>query len=255
MSASIFDFIAEVLMTSAAKIIQGAYRKIGKNSDDRNLGKSKLNEGLNYLNLLFQSYLTNTQLIEYDEEITFNLIIGQRSYIISKDSTPTPDVNENMIVKLKHVNLVNGNIRYPVEIVTDVYAYKTQRDTTITQRPKWVFLQNGINYSTLDFIIKPDLTYQCIVKAKFARNTILVSELNNELLEIPKGNYLFFEIQLAKILHLNYPGSVWNAELESHLIELMEDVQSAGDIDVAIETSKALRLYGDKFTPTLGVIT
>jgi hypothetical protein len=240
-------------MTSAANIIQGAYRKIGRNSDDRNLSDKKIAEGLNYLNLLFKSYLTNTQLIEYNEEITFNLVVGQRSYVISKEGGA--DVDNNMIVKLKHVNLVNQNIRYPVEIVTDVYAYKTQRDTSITQRPKWVFLQNGINFSTLDFIIKPDLTYECIVKAKFARNNILITELTDELREIPKGNYLFFEYQLAKILHHAYPGSVWNAELEATLTELKENVQSAGDIDVEIETSKALRFYGDKFTPTLGVIT
>lgn len=240
-------------MTSANDIIRGAYRKIGKASDDRNLSNTKITEALSYLNLLFKSYLTNTQLIEYDEEISFNLVVGQRTYVISKEAGA--DVNNNMIVKLKHVNLINQNIRYPVEIVTDVYAYKTQRDTSLSQRPKWVYLQNGINNTTLDFIVKSDLTYECLVKAKFARNNILMTEINNELLEIPEGNYLFFEYQLAKTLHHNYPGSIWNAELEARLEELKEDVQSSSDIDVEIESSKALRFYGDKFTPTLGVIT
>lgn len=240
-------------MTSAAQIIQGAYRKIGRNPDDRNLSDTKISEGLNYLNLLFKSYLTNTQLIEYDEEITFNLVVGQRDYVISKESGA--DVENNMIVKLKHVNLVQQNSRYPVDIVTDVYLFKVQTDTTITQRPKWVFLQKGINNSTLNFVVKSDDTYQCIVKAKFARNNILSTEINDELREIPEGNYLFFEFQLAEILHYNYPGSVWTPELQSKLDALKEDVQSAGDIDLEIETSLALRFYGDKFTPTLGIIS
>ena len=240
-------------MTSAANIIQGAFKKIGRNPDDRNLSDTKINEGLTYLNLLFKSYLTDTQLIEYDEEITFNLVVGQRDYVISKEGGA--DVSNNMIVKLKHVNLIQQNTRYPVEIVNDVYLFKVQTDTTVSQRPKWVFLQNGINKSTLNFIVKSDDTYECIVKAKFARNNILLTEINNELREIPVGNYLFFEFQVAEILHYNYPGSIWNAELQSKLDELKENVESAGDIDLEIETSLALRFYNDRFTPTLGVIT
>ena len=62
--------------TTASQIIQGAYRKIALNSDDRNLSDHKISEGLTYLNRLLQSYLTNTNLIEYDSEISFNLVIG-----------------------------------------------------------------------------------------------------------------------------------------------------------------------------------
>jgi hypothetical protein len=240
-------------MTSANDLIRGAYRKIGRASDDRNISQTKIKEGLHYLNLIFKSYLTNQFLIEYDETITFNLVVGQRDYVISKEAGS--DVNENMIVSLKHVNLIKNNIRYPVEIVTDVYDFKTQRDISLSQRPKWVYLQNGINKSTLHFIVKPDLVYECVVKAKFGRNNILLTEINNDLREIPEGNYLFFEYQLAKIFHHNYPGSIWNAELEKTYQELKEEVEAASDIDVEIETSKALRFYGDKFTPTLGVIT
>lgn len=240
-------------MTSANNLIRGAYRKIGRASDDRDISQTKIKEALSYLNLIFKSYLTNQYLIEYDETITFNLVVGQRDYIISKEAGS--DVSENMLVSLKHVNLVKNNIRYPVDIVTDVYEFKTQRDTDISQRPKWVYLQNGINKSTLHFIVKPDLVYECIVKGKFARNTVLLTEVNNDLREIPEGNYLFFEYQVAKILHHNYPGSIWTAELESTYRELKEAVEASADIDVEIETSKALSFYGDKFTPTLGVIT
>lgn len=253
MAALHFNFIAGGYMTSAASMIQGAFKKIGKNPDDRNLSDKKISEGLTYLNLLFQSYLTNTQLIEYDEEITFNLVVGQRDYVISKEIGA--DVSNNMIVKLKHVNLIQQNTRYPVDIVNDVYLFNVQTDTTVSQRPKWVFLQNGINKSTLNFIVKSDDTYQCIVKAKFARNTILVTELNDELLEIPQGNYLFFEFQLAEILHFAYPGSIWTPSLAAKLSELKEDVESAGDIDLEIETSLALGFYNQRFSPRLGVIT
>ena len=240
-------------MTSAANIIQGAHRTIGILSDERNLSGSKTVEALNYLNLLFKSYLTNTQLIEYDDEITFNLVVGQRDYVISKEVGA--DVDNNMIVKLKHVNLIRQNTRYPVQIVNDVYLFKVQRDTTITQRPIDVFLQNGINKSTLNFIVKSDETYQCIVKAKFARSNVLLTEINDELLEVPHGNYLFLEYQLAKILHHKYPGSLWSADLEAQYQELKANVEGASDIDLEIETSLALRFYGDKFTPTLGVIS
>jgi len=240
-------------MTSAADIINGAYRTIGLFSEERNLSGFKKEEGLRYLNLIFKSYLTNTQLIEYDDEITFNLVVGQRDYVISKEVGA--DVNNNMIVKLKHVNLVQTNTRYPVDIVNDRYLYEVQRDTTVTQRPKQVFIQNGINKSTLNFIVKSDAAYDCIVKAKFARNNVLLSEINNELLEVPAGNYLFLEYQLAKILNQKFPGSKWDAGLEAQYQELKEDVQSSSDIDLEIESSAALKFNNNKYAPTLGVIT
>ena len=135
-------------MTSATDMIEGAYRTIGRRPIDRGLTGTQKKEGLNYLNLLLKAYLTNTQLVEYDDEINFNLIVGQRDYVISKEIGA--DVDNNMIIKLKHVNLIKQNTRYPVRIVNDVYLFKVQRDTTISQRPIDVFLQNGINKSTLN---------------------------------------------------------------------------------------------------------
>ena len=241
------------MVTTASIIIHNAFRKIGLNSSDRNLSGDKIQTGLNYLNALFRSYLTDTQIIAYNDVISFSLVVGQREYIISKEVGA--DVDNNMIVELKHVNLLFQNIRYPVQIVTDRYFYEVQRDQTLQLRPDNVFLQNGINKSTLNFIVKSDKTYTCEVKAKFFRNQVLMSEINNDLLEFPTGYDLFFEYELARILNDTYPGSVWTAKNEKIYLELKGNIESTSDIDVEIESSSALLIRGDRFTPRLNVIT
>ena len=51
---------------------------------------------------------------------------------------------------------------------------------------------------------------------------------------------LFLEYELARILHDKHPGSIWTPATQATYDRLKEDVESASDIDLEIETSLAL---------------
>ena len=230
-------------ITTANKLIANAYRVIGKNSDDRNLSKSKINEGLEVFNELLDSYFAEPYTIAYYKTVQFNLVVGQKSYEFSNEVTA--DVASNKIVSLKRVNIVDSNVRHPVTVEEDYIDWNVRRPTDLQRRPQQCYLQNENFKSFIIFDVLPDQPYECLVKIKVALSNVTLS---TDLTQVPIYYTNFLKIALAKELHLVYPGSPWDAEHEKKFENAERNIKSMADKDLLQHASVSLtathRYYG-----------
>ena len=218
-------------------IIEGAYKIIGVFSEESNLPQHRIIEGLDYLNKLLDQFASSSVKIAYNDTITFPLVVGQTSYEIS--NKVGADVSSNPLVIMRFVTLQDGDIVFPLEVIPDNIFFNRRRDTTLTGTPSQVFLQNAVDESNLNFVIKPDKAYSCVVKGKFVLNHV---SLNQPINQIPASYHLFLELALGRILRGVYPGSDWSASDESNYTVMKKDLESANDLDVISITSSSLML-------------
>lgn len=230
-------------ITTANKLIASAFRVIGKNSDDRNLSKTKINEGLEVFNEMLDSYFSEPFLIAYYEEVQFNLVVGQKSYEFSNEITA--DVTSNKIASLKHVNIIDSNVRHPISIEEDYIDWEVRKTTNLQRRPSECYLQNENFKSFIIFDVLPDQTYLCKVKIKVALSNVV---LNTDLTQVPIYCTNFLKHALGKQLHMIYPGSVWDADRQQELDKAEKNIKSMSDKDLLQVTGVALtethRFYG-----------
>jgi hypothetical protein len=230
-------------ITTANKLIAGSFRVIGRNSDDKNLSQSKINEALEILNELLDSYFSEPYLIAYYDEVQFNLVVGQKSYEFSNEVTA--DVTSNKIASLKHVNIIDSNVRHPISIEEDYIDWEVRKTTDVQRRPRLCYLQNENFKSFIIFDYLPDKAYVCKVKIKVALNNVT---LNTDLTQIPIYYTNFLKIALAKELHLVYPGSIWDTEQQQKFERAEKNIKSMADKDLLQVTGVALtrthRYYG-----------
>ena len=217
-------------------ILEGAYRIVGVKSDDRALSKNQIQEALALLNALLDEFASESLLIAYDDLLTFNLVDGQRDYIISQEAGA--DVTANKLVRLKYVWLVKDGIQYPINIVDDDYFYGRYVNLSIKARPNQVFLQNQVSKTTLTFLQIPDFAYECGIKGKFVLDNL--TSLNTEITTLPKYYYLFLHFALAKLLNANLPGTVFSVQDEDQYKNRLKNLQSTNDIDLVTETLSTL---------------
>jgi hypothetical protein len=220
--------------TTANKIIDNAYEIIGIKAEDRNLSGGQLAKGLELLNSLLDDFASSTELIAYDSLLTFPLVIGQTTYVIK---TSGGDVTSNQLAKLKYIILVDGDLQYPIAIVEDAIFYNSRRSLEIGGLPQQAFFQNGINESTIQFLRKPDKTYQCTVKGKFVLTNLT---LNTTITNIPEYYNLFLQLSLGRILKGRYPGSTWDQTTEAEYTQRKNNLTSTSDTNLNSVTGTAL---------------
>ena len=230
-------------------IIDGAYRILGVRSRDRALTKDDVSTGLYYLNQLLDHYSSDTNLIAYDGVIDFPVLAGQREYTIS-DQLPA-DVTNRRLAYLKYVNLVRQQYRYPVEVGDDTTYWNFSRDTTLTRRPRWVFLQNEIGLSNLIFLEIPDQDYTCFVKGKFVLEHV---ELSTILTQVPIAYHRFLEYALANELKARKRGASWTENAERNFQDAKLNLTSTNDIDITVKPDSLFVFRGKYQTPNLDVI-
>jgi hypothetical protein len=224
-------------LKTADDILKFAYRKIGIGATDRNLSGDKVDQGIDLLNAQLDNYASQSSFIAYDSILEFQLVTGQQNYTISKDTSLSPDVDGYKIVKLKYVNLVSDNIKYPINIVEDHVWYKTRRNLTFSGRPRDIYLQNEPFLTNLFFLRKPDKVYDCIVKAKFVVQNL---DLTSDISTLPEYYKLFLVYELGSLLVDFYPGANWTAKSEQIHERLKENLRSTNDLDLTSVTSSAL---------------
>jgi hypothetical protein len=220
---------------SVNKLIERSYRVINKKSDDRNLSQTKINDGLEILNELLDSYFAEPYSIAYNNEVTFNLTVGQKSYEFSNEGTA--DVTSNKIAHLRKVNIISNNDRYPVSIKGDYIDWDRRRITDQSGRPLECYLQNANFKSFLIFNLLPNEAYECKVKAKFALSNVT---LNTDLTEVPIYYTNYYILALAEQLHTLNPGSKWDTTIQSRLNKAEANVKSRSDKDLIQKTTTAL---------------
>lgn len=220
-------------------IIDRAYRIIGIRSKDRALSGDDVEQGLYILNQMLDHYSADSELIAYNDVISFPLVAGQRDYTISDQLTA--DVTNRRLVYLKYVNLVEQQYRYPVRVHNDTIYYRFTHDENVTRRPEFVFLQQEIGQSRITFVNKPDKDYTCIVKGKFILQHL---ELSTIITQVPIAYHRYLEYALANELSASRPGATWDEVSERNLQNAITNLTSSNDIDIEIEPDNLFVLRG-----------
>jgi hypothetical protein len=221
--------------TTVDWLLQRAYRIIGLNSNDRNLSGAKIQEGLDILNELLDSFFAEPDMIAYFDEVQFNLVTGQKSYEFSNEVTA--DVTSNKIAQLKSVNIIDSNTSYPMWVQKDFIDWEVRRVTDRQTRPSQCYLQNENFKSFLIFDVLPDKNYICKVKAKFALSNVALS---TDLETVPIYYTKFLTLATGRELNSMYPGSIWNDKLEARYEKAKRNITQTSDDDLMQITNVGL---------------
>lgn len=231
-----------VITRTVNSIIEDAYKLIGMFSEDLPLAGGRITEGLNTLQLIADEFASKPIKIAWDSTITFNTVVDQREYIFSKAAGA--DVDSHRLVSLKYITVQDGDFEYPVEIQPDEYFFNRNISKTRISRPQQVYLQNFLDTATdsegskLVFFTKPDKIYTVTVKAKFVLDVLT---LNQPLDQVPRYYHRFMIYALARALHDKFPGSVLSANAQATYLQLLDNINSATDIDTVADTGSALK--------------
>lgn len=228
-----------VITRTSNSIIENAYKLIGIFSEDRALEGGRVTEALSLLNQLLDQYASVNTRIAYDSLLNFTLTAGKQDYTFSK--AIGADVDSQKIVRIKFINLTDGDFSYPVRIQPDEFFFNKTRNLISTTRPTDAYFQNQIEGSKLVFFTKPDKNYGCTIKAKFVIQSV---DLNEVLNEVPSYYHMFLEYALARVLQNHYPGSIWDQIKEDFYQKMLIDISDASDVDLDARTGVALKDFG-----------
>ena len=211
-------------------IVDGAFKKAGMFTEDRDTPGFRLKEGIYYLNSLLDSFANGSPPIPYDKLLTFNLIVGKREYSIG--SGVGFDVTSNLLIAIKYITLKDGDSIFPVRNITDTPYYYNSRNDAQSGKPSKCFIQRSENATFLNFFIKSDKTYECTIKGKFVLDHV---DENTILDQVPARYHLFLEYALARELSANYPSQPWSVQKEKIYQELLIVSTGANDINLNLD--------------------
>lgn len=234
---------------SVKRIIERAYKIAGLYRIDRILEGSRQQEALDILNDLLAGFADNNSKIAFYDTLSFPVIANQDQYIFAPSAG---DVVSNRLMELKYVLLKTTNILYPVKVMTDKAYYTVRRSDTIQRRPRGCFLQNAVGKSILTFISKPDIDYDCEIKAKF-----ILSEVNltSDLSEVPAYYVNYLEYLLARELTMEYMPNNWTERHEKRFIDLEQGIINKSDYETDVILSDALSCGYYRYSDTrMGII-
>lgn len=225
---------------TAYDIVKHSYRLIGMNDPDDQLTGGETDEGLYYLNELLDSFQAQGLLIPYLDEVTFNLVSNQDTYIFSPTHPNT--VGTRRIVQLEYVEVKIGEAIYPIQITSQSEYYLESRYLSNTTIPRYVILRNQPIDSTIIFYPIPKEQYECKVLAKFALENL---EPHVNITTLPLYYHRFLRYALARELASVFKGSdiKWQQIEEDEYQELYEKVLGAADVNLQLNLTDTLYKY------------
>lgn len=214
------------------RLIESAYQIINVATEDKNLSGYQKTQALGQLNIIIDLLSGNSQQISFSKTLSFSLTIGKQVYTIGDGG----DFGDARLITLEKAVLVDGEIQYPLSILSDNAFYGISRNLNTNGKPSRLFLQNNLaNLSELHFFIIPDKAYEVTLKGKFVLPNV---ELDANIENVPAYYYGYLQYYLAKVMHTFYPSSSWSQESESLFRKLESECLAANDIDLDVRTFK-----------------
>ena len=232
------------------KLIEQAYKKAGLYTQDKIVQGYKVTEALDALNDVLDENSADSSYVAFYDVVTFPLVPGQSTYVVGTEVGD--DVIHNRIVELKHMVLLTTGTRYPVEITSDYAYYSALYYESATGRPTTVFMTNSIGKTTLKFIVKPDIAYDCEMKVKSILSNLT---LNTDITNVPPYYFQYLKYALAKELALEYMPENWTAHHEARFQRLEHHLRTMADIDTDLRVSSALIGRRQGYYNNLGVVS
>jgi len=232
------------------RLIEQSFRKAGLYTQDRSIEGYKVTEALDMLNDILDENSSEMSYVAFYELLTFAMTPGKREYTIGRN--PGNDVDHNRISALKEVALIASGTRYPVRVISDRDYYSVIYYESAQGRPASCFIQNEIGQTNLIFIAKPDIAYDCEIKAKFILSDL---ELNTDITNVPPYFLQYLKYALAKELALEYLPRNWTERHETRLKKFEDHLRVMNDYDTSLRVSDALIGRRQWYYNNLGVKT
>lgn len=230
-------------------LIIRSFSTIGIYSPHKIIGGQDELTALYHLNELLDYYEHNGFYIPFYSEIAFTLTIGQSEYVISK--AVTADVDHNPIIELNYVNLIADETSYPVSILSYDQIFLNQRSLTSQARPNRVVLQRNVETSTVIFDPKPDIAYDCVIKAKTYLSNV---ELFDPMSEVPGYYHRFLRYALARELQDIYKSANWSPEQEQKYQIMLKEIKGAADFPLATDINPTFGTDTGTYDSHIGVL-
>lgn len=217
-------------MSQVTDLAIRAFKHIGMFTEDRNLPAFRLQEAVDYLNLLMNWFGNSEYFNPLSTSYDITLTTGKRTYTIGDGVSY--DINYRKPISINYINLTDGTAVYNVMQFPSDDFYKNYRSDDSQRRPEKYFLEEQDAYSILNFFEKPDQDYSCTLTGKFVLATV---DENDDLGEIPPRYLLFLEYALARQLADIYPSQPWTAKKESMYKELFNDIKNKNKVVLTSE--------------------
>lgn len=235
-----------VFSMTVNQLVREAYETAALIEEDEDLSAAKLNRGVSILNQLVSQFNTG-EIVPYYQNLSFDLVASQSSYILSL--ADGADVSTNPLLQLSNAYLTVNGQTFPLEIITDQEYFNSWRAVTTNGQPFQVYLDSGINTSSLTFYLTPDQNYSCTIRGKFCLSNFVA---NTDITNLPSYYYQYLIFLLAKRLAAAYPSGVWTQIAQDFLDQSENAVRSANKLNVLVNNSPALIANGMYFTNILG---
>ncbi len=219
-------------------LIASAFYLIGEYDEEEPLDGVDFQRGFDILNFIIDSYSGTEQFLTLTKEIEFDLIPGQREYIISNVPTVVVDVDANRLAAINYFNVIfNGEWRWPVDIITPTQIHTKLYNQTLIARPRYVLLENSEEFSKLSLFPSPDQNYKVIMQAKFYLDKF---EKFQPIRNIPLSMQRFLMFDLGQTLIQYYPSANWSPQAAKIHQELSDRFLASNDIDLTARSTSLL---------------
>jgi len=188
--------MAQVYRT-ARNLIIAALEKIRAYAiDDDDIGSAKINQGLNYLNLILDDLSATGWHGGHRSEINFDTTPEKIKYEIS--NLATADITTDPISTLIAADVSeNGYKTQVMKILSEMEFVNGYYTNTTKGRPCVIYLSGSPDRSYVNIYPIPNQTYTITVLVKQILSAV---DLDSNLLEVPRYFHKFLVLQLAEDL-------------------------------------------------------
>lgn len=230
--------MAQVVKTVNELIINSLYL-LGELGTNETPDSFMLSTGLELINEILAMYDSDSIYIPYITPVSFNMVVGQRTYSLS-DMVPA-NVITNPVVDLSYANYtvpgVGQGIIYPLQIMNKAQYYGVTRLTPLNTRPGFIFLDKQAEQSFITLYPSPDQPYPCQLGVKSMLNSVIA---NGNLGQLPPFYYGLLKFTLSRRFLAYYPSGNWPQQNEDTYQEYMNIIKNSNETDLTIRPSATL---------------
>lgn len=223
------------MIFTASDIIVKAFYLIGEYSPDEQPTGAEMNEALDYLNELLDSFSSTGLMIPFTDEFTFNTQQGQADYTFGPDAGN--DFQMQQFRQIMDVYLQYYGVNYPLVEISHDQANQIVRYPAAQSRPTQLFMQKHNTYNKITLYYTPDLSYPIVMRVKYDLQNLT---LNTPITSLPRYYRRFLRYILGKELSSVFETGTWDDKKEAELQKMIIDLTPANDLDVSLKLSTAL---------------
>lgn len=228
--------MAQVVRTTNDVIVNSLYL-LGELGVGETPDAFMLRTGLDLINELLDKWSADSIYVPYLTTLTFNFVVGQDTYSIS--DMVMADITADRVIDLSFANYVvpttgATNLVYPLKIINKATYWNVVRQTNLTTRPGFIFLNKQAQESFVTVYPVPDQPYQCILGVKCMLDKLAQQDTLGEL---PPNYYGLLKYGLARKFLAYYPSGNWPDVNEQEYQDYYRTMKNVNETDVTIRPS------------------